>query len=267
MNSAIYKNVKGYIDYKKFNNDYPQNIIFIAGFAKSGSTWISNMFAELEGFDQYVLTRWQTRYAISWDDFITTDLYPGCFQEFDKRLAVIKGHTKGKKKNRKILQDLNMKYFVTVRDPRDKLISSYYYIKNNSAHWDFKKSKKLSLGEFISYKLKSGEYEEQVIEWLRSWKNISDRNLMILKYEDALNITTEFLMKSFNHLEINIPYEKAEQIAIKHSFQNLTGRQRGEEDLSAFKRKGISGEWKEIFTEEHRNLFSEIGEDVIEWRT
>ncbi|GAJ21457.1 unnamed protein product, partial [marine sediment metagenome] len=31
-----------------------------------------------------------------------------------------------------------------------------------------------------------------------------------------------------------------------------------------FVRKGVSGEWKTIFSKEQKSLFSKIGEDVIE---
>ena len=32
---------------------YPQNVIFIAGLPKSGSTWLRDMFSSLSGFHSY----------------------------------------------------------------------------------------------------------------------------------------------------------------------------------------------------------------------
>jgi hypothetical protein len=41
------------------------------------------------------------------------------------------------------------------------------------------------------------------------------------------------------------------------------GRERGEEDSSAFYRKGIAGDWKNVFTERDREIFKEAAGELL----
>ncbi len=46
------------------------------------------------------------------------------------------------------------------------------------------------------------------------------------------------------------------EIVLANRFENLTkGRQRGEENIEAHERKGISGDWKNYFSDRVRNAF------------
>jgi len=46
------------------------------------------------------------------------------------------------------------------------------------------------------------------------------------------------------------------EIVISNRFEMLTGgRQRGVEDLGAHERKGVPGDWKNIFTDKLRSMF------------
>jgi hypothetical protein len=48
------------------------------------------------------------------------------------------------------------------------------------------------------------------------------------------------------------------------SFENLSGgRQRGEEDHSSFFRKGIAGDWRNVFTEKDKRVYKEAVGDLI----
>jgi hypothetical protein len=48
------------------------------------------------------------------------------------------------------------------------------------------------------------------------------------------------------------------------SFEKLSrGRKRGEEDPSSFFRKGVAGDWKNVFTERDRKVFSEEAGELL----
>jgi hypothetical protein len=48
------------------------------------------------------------------------------------------------------------------------------------------------------------------------------------------------------------------------SFENWTdGRQRGEEDSTSFLRKGVAGDWKNVFTEDDKRVFKEEAGDLL----
>ncbi|MBU0529746.1 sulfotransferase domain-containing protein [bacterium] len=261
--NIIVKRPVNQINYYFKRKEYPQNIIFITALPKSGSTWLSNMFADLDGFDLFAPMKWNTYISKKWDD-TRWDLDIDTFKEFKNKLAVIRGHTWAIPQNLLALKDSNLKYIIGVRDPRDKLISEYWHSRNFPGHWAHDQAHKLSIDEFITNKLESGEFEKETINWIRSWlKNRDFKKSIIIRYEDMLINSNLVLEKTFKFLGFKTDQKKIENIIEKNSFAKVTGRNRGKSDNAKFIRKGVSGEWKTIFSKEHKLLFSNIGEDII----
>ena len=261
--NVIVKRPVNQINYYIKRKQYPQNIIFITSLPKSGSTWLSNMCADLDGFDLFAPSKWNTYISEKWDDS-RWDLDKEIFKEFKKKLAVIRGHTWALSNNIDVLENSNLKYIIGVRDPRDKIISEYWHSRNFPGHWAHKQAHEKTLEEFISYKLKSGEFEKETIEWIRNWLKSRDiKNSIIVRYEDMLIDPKTVLEKIFNFLDFKIPQKKITNIIEKNSFNKITGRKRGKSDNTKFVRKGVSGEWKTIFTKEQKLQFRKIAEDVI----
>lgn len=264
----LFKNVLVKRPINQFNfyrkkNKYPQNIIFITSLPKSGSTWLSNMCADIDGFDLFAPKNWNTYISKEWDDS-RWDLQADIFAEFKSKLAVIRGHTWALPKNLDVLSKSNLKYIIGVRDPRDKLISEYWHSRNFPGHWAHKQANEQTIEEFISYKLASGEFEKETIGWVGNWLKYRDKdNSIIVKYEDLLTQPHKAFKKVISFLDIDIDSKIISTIIEKNSFAKVAGRKRGVSDDTKFVRKGISGEWKTIFTEEHKSLFSEIGEDIV----
>ena len=263
VQNAIVKRPLNQINYYIKRKKYPQNIIFITSLPKSGSTWLSNMCSGLDGFDLFAPIKWNTYIAKEWDDS-RWDLETDIFMEFRNKLAVIRGHTWAIPKNLNVLKNSNLKYLIGVRDPRDKLISEYWHSRNFPKHWAHEQAHEQSIEEFISYKLESSEFEKETLNWIKNWlKNRDNKKSIIIRYEDMLINPNTVLEKIFNFLGFNIEQEKIKQITEKNSFDKITGRKSGENDNTKFVRKGISGEWKTIFSKEQKSLFNKIGEDVI----
>ncbi len=263
VQNAIVKRPLNQINYYKKRKKYPQNIIFITSLPKSGSTWLSNMCSGLDGFDLFAPIKWNTYIAKEWDDS-RWDLETDIFMEFRNKLAVIRGHTWAIPKNLNVLKNSNLKYLIGVRDPRDKLISEYWHSRNFPKHWAHEQAHEQSVEEFISYKLESGEFEKETLNWIKNWlKNRDNKKSIIIRYENMLINPNTVLEKIFNFLGFNIEQEKIKQIIEKNSFDKITGRKSGENDNTKFIRKGISGEWRTIFSKEQKSLFNRIGEDII----
>ena len=261
--NAIIKRPKNKINFYLKRGRYQQNIIFITSLPKSGSTWLSNMCADLDGFDSFAPIKWNTYISDKWDDS-RWDLDKDIFKEFKNRLAVIRGHTWPLPENLKLLEKSNLKYIINVRDPRDKLISEYWHSRNFPGHWAHKQANEQSVEDFISNKLESRELEKETLDWIRNWlKNRNSKKSIIIRYEDMLIDPKIVLEKIFNFINFNIEQKKIEDIIEINSFHKVTGRKRGKSDDTKFIRKGVSGEWKTIFNEEQKLLFSKIGEDVI----
>ena len=251
--------------YRTFSKRYPQNVVFIAALPKSGSSWIRNMFASLDGFSAYSPSRWNTSIPDKWDGDRSWNLYPGVFDEFEGKLAVIRGHTRGFKKNIEILNQAGLKYLVTVRDPRDQLISEYWYSRNFPAHWQGELARRLSLSDFISHKIESGEFDEQSLGWLKSWVlHLEDGFATLIRYEDILHDPVKIFGDALTFLGFKWDETGIRKIVDLHSFKKVTGRTRGDTDNSKFNRKGISGEWRSVFTQDQLHKISDDGYTLIE---
>ncbi len=258
-----YKRIKNYSNYFLKNKKYPQNVIFLASLPKSGSTWVANMFNGLDGFDQFAPLKWNTSIQKEWED-TRWDLYDGFFDEFDKKLAVIRGHTWPHLYNIEILQKSGLKYFITVRDPRDKLISEYWHSRNYPKQWKRELTEHKNISEYITYVFESGDFEKQTIDWIRAWLDFSEnKKICLIKYEDLLTDTYLTMKKALLFLGFECDDIKLKNIIDENKFVKVTGREKGIEDSTSFVRKGVAGEWKEIFTEKQKRMFCDIGEDVI----
>jgi hypothetical protein len=263
---GCFKPAQSYLNFLLKQDKYPQNIIFIAGLAKSGTTWLTNMFASLDGFDRFIPQQWHLSGPTKREESRNLyDLYPGFFEEFKNRLAVIHSHTWGRPSNVEILRASGLKYILTVRDPRDSLISQYWYVRQRPHHWDYRFASSNSLGEYITYQLESREYE-QSIDWIRTWiKNRDADKSIILKYEDVLNDTYSAMRTTIDFMGLKCSDSEVQKIVEANTFEKYAGRERGREDTSSFFRKAIHGEWKEVFSERQRKFYANFGEDVIEF--
>lgn len=248
----------GYYYYYRLRKQYTQNIIFIAAFAKSGSTWLANMLAGLPGFRMLYPAEWRIE---------ESDLYERIFtSEFRHKLVVFKHHTWATPANVDLLSKYANRYIITMRDPRDMIISSFYYIKNHPEHWqhDFLSRNNVSIGDYIDYYLDSDAFLKYIIDWLLLWETNRDpARSILIKYEDLVYDTFSELKRCLDFLGFHIHNDKIRDIVDRHSFLKQAGRPRGTEDRKSFLRRGISGEWKEVFTRDQKVKFSTLADDFM----
>lgn len=247
-----------YIAHRK---SYPLNVIFMASFSKSGSTWLANMLSELPGFSRYQPAGW----TASLNEEPNEDIYPGMFDEVRRALVIIKGHTRGTRSNAGQLLASNRKYLITVRDPRDQIISDYWYTRNRPGHPNHPTAMRLDLRSFIDRELNPLLSGTQRADWIREWLTHRDPRLSLLvRYEDLLVDTSGTLDKIFTFLGLEGFHSSIPKIVSRHEFaQRSSGRTPGAEDTSSFVRKGVSGEWRDIFTEELKAAFAVEMEDIV----
>jgi hypothetical protein len=257
------KRVAAYFNYLSKKDRYPQNIIFLVSLGKSGSTWLYHMFGSLNGFNTFCPYKWNTVIPTSWE-YSPWDLYPGIFDEYRHRLAVIRSHTRAKPENLRLLAESGLKYFITVRDPRDVVISTYWYHRNTPAAHEHELLQKLSLEEYITNRLESGMLEKYTLDWIRSWLDNQDEDRAhVIRYEDLLADTHGVLRQATEFLGFECGEQELSRIVEENRFERVSGRKPGQEAVTSFQRKGVTGEWREIFTDEHKQMFAHIGEDVL----
>ncbi len=132
------------------------------------------------------------------------------------------------------------------RDGRDFVVSHKYFAKNMGLHWSFEESV-LLWRKMIETQL---DYEKEYGLWTCSYesmllepKRIAREILGLLGLDYTENILDEMVRKS--------------------SFEFITGRKPGEINVKSFYRKGVSGDWRNHFSEEEKEKFKSMAGDLL----
>lgn len=95
-------------------------------------------------------------------------------------------------------------------------------------------------------------------------RELFGNNYSELFYESHLEQPHETLRKLFGLLEANTNSEVLDGVVEANRFEKLSqGRTRGQESSDTFFRKGISGDWKGVFTERDKEVFKEEAGDLL----
>jgi hypothetical protein len=155
------------------------------------------------------------------------------------------------------------KAFYVSRDPRDLIISSYFSYKFSHSLGETRvqemrdKFNAMSESDGISLLINSSAefYSRVQSEWIL---NQGKKEPRVFRFEDLFgdkqNTTFQELIE---HCNLQLPAPALNELLEKLSFENISGRSVGVEDKQSHNRKGISGDWKNFFSETHKSLFKE----------
>jgi hypothetical protein len=167
-------------------------------------------------------------------------------------------------------ESLPQRRFVVIRDLRDTLVSWYFSVKHSHGRTDA-----LTDSYVLSYRERFDQCSEEeglivtlkerldpIVRIQRSWLRAGE---LVVRYEDMLADEHGAFKRIFDHCGLDVdPRVRADAVA-RHSFENRTGRKRGEEDLSAHHRKGVAGDWRNHFTPRVTDAFKErLGQALLE---
>ncbi len=156
-----------------------------------------------------------------------------------------------------------------LRDGRDILVS-YYVYRNFFVPERLPRHKKSLFharrrlrGGF------SGQFaatiEENASKWKKhvlNWRDVVPAN-RVVRYEKLIERPVERLSQLIEALDVSVPPEELTRAIEKHSFTTKSGRSPGEENVRSFKRKAISGDWKNHFDERHKEIFERHAGDLL----
>jgi hypothetical protein len=175
-----------------------------------------------------------------------------------------------------------------IRDGRDVAISSMHHVWNNAKHeggiHDLNPEEIETRDAYRADPrafLESGRSifaGRQLAGTARNWaemverarhdgpKLLGEENYAEVRYEDLLERPEEEVRRLLRFLGADAGEETVRRCVESASFERWSkGRQRGQEDSSAFLRKGVAGDWRSVFTEEDRRVFKEAaGEALVE---
>ncbi|MHA6279845.1 sulfotransferase domain-containing protein [Salinimicrobium sp. CAU 1759] len=235
------------------NKFYPINQtraqdVFIAGFPKSGNTWVQNLVSGLLfGIDTMYLP-----------DSLTQELVPDVhYKKVYKRFldfTCFKTHHLPDEKYRRVI-------YLT-RDPRDVMVSYFFFKKNFFAEVPFEDMIKPERSFLIQWK-------KHTQEWM---KNPYDAEILHIKFEDLVKNTNYELKRMGDFLRINRPEEMLARVVAGNNFQIMQQKENNwgfdnqvdkRNRKGQFFRKGEVGSYKYELTAEQISMIEKAVSDEL----
>ncbi len=166
-----------------------------------------------------------------------------------------------------------------IRDGRDAAVSAAHHVWNfgdvegkprqkakRDAYRENPESVKGLGGIFTGKQLRSlaAEWREKVGGAADQGRQYFGERYVEVKYEDLLQNPEEELRRLLEFVGAGAGEDLVARCVREASFEKLgEGRKRGEEDPRAFVRKGIAGDWKNVFTEQNKRVFKKQAGDLL----
>uniref|UniRef100_A0A3P9LGD8 Sulfotransferase n=1 Tax=Oryzias latipes TaxID=8090 RepID=A0A3P9LGD8_ORYLA len=239
--------------------------ILIASYPKAGNTWVSYIldllyFSHVSPDRQEVVPLHE---RVPFLEFYMPG-FPSGVDELNQSTTVpriIKTHLPVQFLSKSFWEQ-NSKIVYVARNAKDSVVSFFHFDRMNKAQpepgdWSS------YLKRFMDGKMVFGSWYEHVKGWWEKKK--SHPNILYLFYEDIIENTEEELDKLCSFLGLSPSSESKKQVMEKALFDNMKNNKmaNGSADavldfkISPFMRKGKVGDWKNHFTVQQNEQFSE----------
>jgi hypothetical protein len=216
--------------------------IIIAGYPKSGNTWITRLVAELVGCP--VSGFWREpnnkEIAIEGQDRVSD------FRCFKSHHQLHELEVDINSNKRSILY--------VIRDPRDVTVSGAHYFN-------------LTIDQMLNAVLYGSQQVHHWcrISWNTHWKTYWDKGILFVRYEDMLQLPEQECLRILNKLDVNRDINFIINAINRQSFRYKRDEfiKLGENHKATFMRAGKCGQWKQILSEGQKDIFvNELSEDL-----
>ncbi|XP_077203210.1 sulfotransferase 6B1-like [Paroedura picta] len=242
--------------------------VILVGYPKTGTNWVGQILVELEAasgkYDEEEREKRSMRKRES-----ELSLFP--YLEFGdpakleriKQLPsrrVIKTHLAPQNLPKSIFQK-KAKMLVLFRNPKDTAVS-YLHFANGMKLFPTQKTWDEFFSDFNSGKVPWGLYFDHIIEWN---KYLDDKNVMFITYEEIKENAALGMKRMADFFDFSVSEQEIQSIVEKTSFKSMkeeASKTHGEMGKSLF-RKGIVGDWKNIFSEEQNEEMDKTFEENI----
>lgn len=249
--------------------------VYVGGFPKSGTTWISQLVAQYLGLPMI-------DHTLSWLPLgVSCVLHQhwGYSPELDREIYVIRD-------GRDVMVSLYMnlmKRLVTFREKRaafgglnrverallDRLEWAVVHERRfeqilgpSFEPWDAM----ANMPRFIEAELSSPFLPAVTRPWhqhVNEWRSRGKKTVFV-RYEDMLADPNSTLTRVIaQHRDCEVDPELVALAVDRWAFERQTGRSRGTEDRTKFARKGIAGDWQNYFSSDARRAFHAVAGDAL----
>jgi hypothetical protein len=169
-----------------------------------------------------------------------------------------------------------------IRDGRDTAVSLMHhmwnYAKDRGGIYDLEPEElerrdayrsdspvALAEGLFTKERLTSiaSDWSSEVSKAIEDGPALLGDNYIEVRYEDLLERPVEEVRRLLEFLGADAGEKTVEELVEKSAFEQKSNRERGQEDSSSRLRKGVAGDWKNVFTAEDKRIFKEVAGDVL----
>lgn len=162
------------------------------------------------------------------------------------------------------------KAFFVTRDPRDLVVSWYFSQRFSHGLMGDIGNVRGVLGDLpqpegLSYAIRHLD-EFGLFAAQRSWLDAADDpDVIVVRFEDLIGDDSfEAYRRIFDHCRLQVDDETLAAVLKRYSFERLSGRSRGSEDVYTHFRKGVAGDWLNHFDDEVMATFREVTGDLVE---
>jgi hypothetical protein len=155
-----------------------------------------------------------------------------------------------------------------IRDGRDVAVSWMYHVRNHGhEHGGILSAEELErmenyadVGMFTEERLReiASSWRINVTQAMDDGPKLFGKNYAEVRYEDLLERPEEEVGRLLRFLNADASKQSVKRCVEKASFERWTrGRTRGEEDPRSLLRKGITGDWKNVFNGDDKEIFED----------
>ena len=122
------------------------------------------------------------------------------------------------------------------------------------------------LGFFDDEKLRAGAraWRSRIETLCADGPELLGNNYVETRYEDLLRNTASEVKRLLEFLQVRSNEVVVRRLVNQSRFENFSGgRQRGEEDPTSLVRKGIAGDWKNVFSDKDKQIFKQEAGDLL----
>ncbi len=242
--------------------DNQARIILVNGTQKTGTTWCVHLLNSVPG------NVWWHKFGP--DFHLLSEAKPG---------QVLHGHHPYCTEIQSLIQAQDVRVIIMVRDPRDQVVSNLFHLRRDTSNVWHAPFLAMSLDEGI-YSLVEGRPAgdgrpclPSVNDFFKislSWQT-ANPPVLFVRYEDLLQDTMRELQRILDYLDIKLSTSLQKSIVERNRFERLSigrklwkpARKSGQEDRESHFRKGIQGDWKNYFTDQHMKCFKKLSGDLL----